>query len=230
MKLKKVYFVTLPIGNYQDITLRALEVLKAVDGYIGETLKVAKKNLDLLQIPLNEKPLFTIKDYPTKEEQEDFLKTLLLNYSALAFLVDVGMPLVADPGSDFLKLLLLYNIEPVMVGGVSSVNLALMQANFPLDNYYFAGFLSRKEVERKHQLHQLKFIKTTIVIMESHHRLPTILLSLKKHFSLQLSVYLGFSLTIKTEKHFRGTLAQAIKKFTLKKNYEPFVLIINNRK
>ncbi len=228
MKLKEFYFVTLPIGNYEDITLRALKTLNLVEAYLGETTKATRKNLDLLRVDREGKKIFSIKDYPKLADQEELLKNLLFTYEKVAMVVDVGMPILADPGHGFFTLLLRYQIKTTFLGGVSSVPLALAYSNFPVGNFYFAGFMPRKKMERSKELKKVSQLSTTVIVLESHHRLGRLLLDLKKHLGDKLKIYIGFALTTKDEKHFRGPISEAIKEFD-KKNQLPFVLVFNKR-
>ena len=220
----------MPIGNQQDMTLNALAILKTLPALVVETAKVAKKNLAALKIEWKDKAIFSIKEHRTLEEQENLLKALLPQYEEVGFVVDAGMPILADPGRDFLSLGLSYGIEPIVLGGISSISLALVYSAFPVNQYYYAGFLSQKKDQRHQQIYRLKFFKTTLVILESHHRLKRLLLDLKKHFSMHLEIYLGFALTTSEERHFRGSLREAIAKYGAKKNQLPFVLVVDNRK
>ena len=228
--LKKIYFITIPIGDHKDITLNALEALQALPAYVVETEKTAKKNLATLKIETKKKTIFSIKNYKTIQQQEELLKTLLVEYEEIGFIVDSGMPILADPGRDFLNLSISYNLQVIILGGVSSIPLALAYSSFPTDNHHYVGFLSQKKDRRYQQIYKLKFFKTTLIILESHHRLKRLLLDLKKHFSTNMKIYLGFALTMKEESHFRGSLKEAISKYSDKKNQLPFVLVLNNRK
>lgn len=222
---KMLYIVSTPIGNYQDITLRALNILKEVDFIICEEFKEARRLLSQYKI---EKELFSLNEHNEEESSRDVLRKIKEGKTA-ALISDCGTPLFSDPGTQLVQMCIDANIDVIPVPGASSLMSALVGSGFKLDKFYFAGWLSPKSEIRKKELLRLKGVKEIIILMETPYRLKTILADISKTFGEKVNLVIAFDLTLSTEKFFRGNAAQLLKLAEENKLKGEFVLLLNNK-
>jgi len=223
--VNKLYIVSTPIGNYDDITLRAIKTLKDVDFIICEEFREAKRLLSHFQI---NKELISLNEHnEEKASQEIFLK--IKEGKSAALISDCGTPLFSDPGNLLVQMCIDAKINVVPIPGTSSLLPALTGSGFSLDKFYYAGWLSPKSDLRKKELLRLKDIKELIVLMETPYRLKAILTDISKVFSAATQICVAFNLTLPTEKFFRGTLLEILKIVSEKNLKGEFVLLINNK-
>lgn len=220
-----LYIVSTPIGNYQDITLRALNILKEVDFIICEEFKEARRLLSQYKI---EKELFSLNEHNEEESSRDVLRKIKEGKTA-ALISDCGTPLFSDPGTQLVQMCIDAKIDVVPVPGASSLMSALVGSGFKLDKFYFAGWLSPKSEIRKKELLRLKGVKEIIILMETPYRLKTILADISKTFGEKVNLVIAFDLTLSTEKFFRGNAAQLLKLAEENKLKGEFVLLLNNK-
>ncbi len=221
----KLYIVSTPIGNYEDISLRAINVLKSVDFIICEEFKEARRLLSRYQI---EKELHSLNEHNEKEASEEIFQKIKEGKSA-ALISDCGTPLFSDPGNFLVQMCIDAKIDVVAIPGASSLLPALVGSGFYLDKFYYAGWLSPKSEIRKKELLRLKGIKELIVLMETPYRLKAILTDISKIFGVSAKIVVAFDLTLPTEKYFRGTVFEILKTVSEKNLKGEFVLIINNK-
>ena len=224
--IPKLYIVSTPIGNYNDITLRAISILKEVDFLICEEFKEARRLLSHFQI---EKELHSLNEHNEEESSRELFQKISSGKSA-ALISDCGTPLFSDPGHILVQMCIAAKIDIVTIPGASSLLPALVGSGFNLDRFYYAGWLSPKNDLRKKELLRLKSIKELIVLMETPYRLKTILTDLSKIFGVSTQIVVAFDLTLPTEKFFRGTVSEILKIVTEKNLKGEFVLLINNNK
>lgn len=222
--IPKLFIVSTPIGNYDDITLRAINILIEVDFIICEEFKEARRLLSQFKI---DKELFSLNEHNEDEASEEILRKIKENKSA-ALISDCGTPLFSDPGTKLIQLCIESNIEVIPVPGASSIMAALVGSGFSLDKFYYAGWLSPKSDIRKKELLRLKSIKEIIVLMETPYRLKAILTDIVKIFGSNTRLVVGFDLTLPTEKFLRGTSADILKIVETKNLKGEFVIIIDN--
>lgn len=222
--IPKLFIVSTPIGNYDDITLRAINILKEADFIICEEFKEARRLLSHFKI---EKELFSLNEHNEDEASEEILRKIKENKSA-ALISDCGTPLFSDPGKKLVQLCIENNFEVVPIPGPSSIMAALVGSGFSLDKFYYAGWLSPKSDIRKNELHRLKSIKEIIVLMETPYRLKAILTDIVKVLGSNTRLVVGFDLTLPTEKFLRGISADILKIVETKNLKGEFVIIIDN--
>lgn len=221
----KLYIVSTPIGNYEDISFRAVNILKSVDFIICEEFKEARRLLSHYQI---EKELISLNEHNEKESsQEIFLK--IKEGKSAALISDCGTPLFSDPGSLLVQMCIAAKIDVVPIPGASSLLPALIGSGFNPDKFYYAGWLSPKSDLRKKELLRLKSVKELIVLMETPYRLKAILADASKIFGGSTKIIVAFDLTLPTEKFFRGTVSEILKSVSEKNLKGEFVLLINNK-
>ncbi|MBM4172661.1 MAG: 16S rRNA (cytidine(1402)-2'-O)-methyltransferase [Ignavibacteria bacterium] len=221
----KLFIVSTPIGNYDDITLRAINSLKNADFIICEEFKEAKRLLSHLKI---EKELFSLNEHNEEESSQEIFRKIKEGKTA-ALISDCGTPLFSDPGFLLVQMCINSKIKIEIVPGASSLMAALVGSGFKLDKFYYAGWLSPKKDVRRKELLRLKGIKELIVLMETPYRLKAILTDMLKIFSSSVQICIAFDLTLPSEKFYRGTSAQLLKIAEEKNLKGEFVLIINNK-
>jgi len=222
---RKLYIVSTPIGNYEDITLRAIRILKQVDFIICEEFKEARRLLSKLNIS---KELFSINEHNENENVDEIILKLAEGKSA-ALISDCGTPLFSDPGHLLVQSAIQSRIEVVPIPGVSSILAALVGSGINFEKFYYYGWLSPKKDIRKNQLLDLKRRKEVIVLMDTPYRLRTLLEDVTKLWRKNVPVVLAYELTKAKEKFYRGTCAEVFR-LAVKENLKgEFVLIVNNK-
>jgi 16S rRNA (cytidine1402-2'-O)-methyltransferase len=221
----KLYIVSTPIGNFEDITLRAITTLKEVDFIVCEELKEARRLLSNFKI---EKELVSLNEHNESEaSQEIFLK--IKEGKSAALISDCGTPLFSDPGHLLVQLCINAQIDVIPIPGASSILPALVGSGFKIDKFYYAGWLSPKNEQRRKELLRLKSIKELIVLMETPYRLKTILSDVIKVFGGNKKIVIAFDLTLPNEKFYRDNAASLLKLVSDKKLKGEFVILINNK-
>jgi 16S rRNA (cytidine1402-2'-O)-methyltransferase len=162
-----LYVVATPIGNLDDITLRAVQTLGAVDRILAEDTRHTRRLLDHLQVA---KPMQAVHEHNETGLVESVLNALRGGQS-LALVSDAGTPLISDPGFPLVRACRAEGIEVVAVPGVSAVITALSVAGLPTDRFRFEGFLPRKRQARVDRLTELRSEVVTLVCYESSHRI-----------------------------------------------------------
>ena len=221
----KLYIVSTPIGNYEDITLRAIRILNEVDFIICEEFKEARRLLANLNI---KKELISANEHNEEENADEILSKLVGGKSA-ALISDCGTPLFSDPGHLLVQLAIQNRIEVIPVPGTSSLLAALVGSGINFDKFYYYGWLSPKKDIRKKQLLDLKKQKEVIVLMDTPYRLLTLLEDVARILGKNIPIVLAYELTKGKEKFYRGT-AEEVSRIATKENLKgEFVLLTNNK-
>ena len=221
MEIGRLFIVATPIGNYLDITLRALEILRSVDCIICEEYKQGSKLLKRINVT-NE--LITLNEH-NEEEQVPQIIEKLLNGENLALVSDCGTPVFADPGFHLVDHFVSIGGEIVPIPGPSSLMAALSILNIKLDKFTFIGFLPRERQSRIDEIKNLKRIKMPIVLMDTPYRMSKLLSELLAEFGKSKIITLAVDLTLPGEKIYRGRLDQVIRSVGKRKG--EFILIIH---
>ncbi|MCF6270170.1 MAG: 16S rRNA (cytidine(1402)-2'-O)-methyltransferase [Melioribacteraceae bacterium] len=226
MSKHKLYIVSTPIGNYDDITLRALKTLKEVDIVICEEYKPARRLLSHYGIT---KELISLNEHNESEFTSEVISEIISGKTA-ALISDSGTPLFSDPGVILVKEAIEKEIQIIPIPGASSLLSALVGSGFDLNNFYYYGWLSPKKDIRRSQLQKLKTLNELIVILETPYRLQALLSDIEKTFGKNQFVVVAFKLTQDGEKFFRGTVNSIIKITSSKEKLKgEFVLLLDNR-
>jgi 16S rRNA (cytidine1402-2'-O)-methyltransferase len=220
-----LYITPTPIGNYEDITFRALRILKEVDFIICEELKPANRLLSHFEI---KKELVSLNEHNQKDLSQGLANRILLGESA-ALISDAGTPLFSDPGNLLIDYCISYKIKIVPLPGANSLMPALISSGLNIEKFFYYGWLSPKKEIRKQELHHLKKIKELIVLMETPYRLKRILEDIVRNFSPQQHIVLAYKLTMPEEKIFRGNISHVLSEVEKKNLKGEFVLLIDNR-
>jgi 16S rRNA (cytidine1402-2'-O)-methyltransferase len=162
-----LYIVATPIGNLEDITLRALRILKEVDQIACEDTRHTQKLLNHYEI---RKPLVSYHEHNEITRAPE-LVIALEQGAKIALVSDAGMPLVSDPGHRLVTLCLRHHVPVIPVPGPSAVLAALAASGLPSEEFLFIGFLPARSGERKRALERLRIEERTIILYEAPHRI-----------------------------------------------------------
>lgn len=199
-----LYVVATPIGNLEDITLRALRVLAEADIVAAEDTRHSRVLLSRHGI---ERPLVALHEH-NEEKQSAQLVERMLNGESLALVSDAGTPLLSDPGYRLVRMAAEAGITVCPVPGASAVTAALSVAGLPTDRFVFEGFLPPKSAARRKRLQALVTEPRTLVFFESSHRIGDGLADLEAAFGADRPAALCRELTKRFETVLRGTLAE----------------------
>ncbi len=166
-----IYIVATPIGNLEDITLRALRVLKEVDYILCED---TRRTGILLKHHGIRKKMVSFNDHNRDRRLSLVLKDLEKGVD-IALVSDAGTPIISDPGYKLIKECIKRGIEVTSVPGASSVINAIVLSGLPPDKFYFAGFLPRKKGKRKKELEFIKELPCTTILFESPERIENLM-------------------------------------------------------
>lgn len=200
-----LYLVATPIGNLEDMTVRALRILKEVDVIAAEDTRNTKKLCNYFEINT---PLVSYHEHNLEYGGEKLL-TYLRNGKSVALVSDAGLPCISDPGADIVEKALAEDFAIVPVPGANAALTALIASGLIPQPFYFFGFLNRNKKERRLQLEKLAKREETILFYEAPHRLKEAL----KDLNLILGnrrIVLARELTKKFEEFLRGTIEEAI--------------------
>jgi 16S rRNA (cytidine1402-2'-O)-methyltransferase len=217
-----LYLVATPIGNYEDITLRAIRILKEVDIVVFEERKEGVKLLRHFGI---EKPVDSINEHNESAASQIILGHLKENKN-VALISDAGTPVFSDPGSVLVQKAIQAQIRVVPIPGASSLLPALTVSGFNIDRFSFYGFLSPKRERRVRELQQLRRESSTIVLMDTPYRLTQLVRDIADVFGESRRVCVAFDLTLPTEEILRGTPPQLYKQLLKDTKKGEFVLVI----
>jgi len=225
--MANLYIVATPIGNLEDISLRALRVLREVDLILCEDTRVTKKLLDRYQI---KKPLLSYHQH-SKLQKLDYIISLLKEGKNLALVSDSGTPGVSDPGNKLVEKVvevLSDQVKIVPIPGPSALTCAASVSGFSMDKFLFFGFLPKKK-KRKEVLKEILRSKYPVIFYESPYRIIKTLKELNleaKTYNLKPKVVVCRELTKKFETIYRGKIEEVIEKIEKNQIKGEFVVIV----
>lgn len=178
-KLKPgLYITATPIGNLEDITLRAIDTLKNTDIIAAEDTRVSKKLL--LHFNIKSKTIISYHEHSTEKDIENIIN-LIKKGNSIALISDSGSPLISDPGFKLVRKCYQENIYVTVIPGVSSVIASLQLSSLPTDKFLFGGFIPNKKLQKEKFFSEFKDMKATLIFFETSNRLID---SLKSAFKL----------------------------------------------
>lgn len=198
-----LYLVATPIGNLEDISLRALRVLREVDFIAAEDTRRTGVLLAHYEI---ETPLISYHEHSDDRRLEDLIGRL--ENADIALVSDAGSPLISDPGYELIQAAAERGVAVVPIPGPSAVIVALSAAGLPADSFLFSGYLPRKTEERKTLLEQQARVPHTLVFFEVPHRIQSSLGDLVAAFGPDRPAAVCRELTKMHEEIRRGTLGE----------------------
>ena len=214
-----LYLVATPIGNLDDITLRAIKILKEADFIAAEDTRHSLKLLNHLEIS---KPLISYHRH-NEDVKSELLIDKLLNGKNIALITDAGTPGISDPGEEIVKQCTQNNIKIIPIPGACAFINALIASGLDTTEFTFLGFLPLNKKNRKEKLEKIKFSTNTTILYEAPHKLTSTLKDLKEILG-DRKIVLAKELTKIHEDFIRGTASELLEKLENIKG--EFVLII----
>jgi len=209
-----LYLVATPIGNLEDITLRALRVLRECDVVAAEDTRHSGQLLKHFCIS---KPMLSYFAFNEAKRSEEIIERLRRS-EKVALITDAGSPGISDPGERVVQAALAAGLRVESVPGACALIAALTASGLPTDEFHFIGFLPHKSGQRRNQLEALKLFAGTLALYESPYRIEKLLNELQEVFP-ERQIVLARELTKKFEEFLRGTpaeLLELLKKRSLK--------------
>ena len=219
----ELYVVATPIGNLEDITLRAIKILKEVDVIIAEDTRHTLKLLNHLNIS---KPLISYHRH-NEEQRKEMIIDKLKNGENIAIVSDAGTPGICDPGEVLIYECIKENIKVVPIPGACAMINALIASGISTKEFTFLGFLPLNKKLRKEKLEYIKNETKTVIIYEAPHKLKSTLEDLKEILEKR-KVVIARELTKIHEEFIRGTIDEILEKADSLKG--EIVLIIEGNK
>ena len=220
-----LHILATPIGTANDITLRALQVLREADVLAAEDTRVLRKLMDIHGIDLSGRKILPYHDH-NGDMQRPKIMALLAEGKTVAYSSDAGTPLIADPGFSLSKAAIENNIRIHVVPGASALLTALCLAGQPTDNFFFGGFLGSKTSQRIKNLEKVAGIEATLIYYESPKRTVAALRDMVTVFGGDRLVSVCRELTKKFEEVIRGTLNAAICEIDMRESFKGEVVIV----
>ena len=216
-----LYLVATPIGNLEDMTVRALRILKEVDVIAAEDTRNTKKLCNYFEIST---PLVSYHEHNIEVGGEKIL-SYLRDGKSVALVSDAGLPCISDPGADIVVKAIEEDFAVVPVPGANAALTALIASGISPQPFYFFGFLNRNKKERRQQLEKLLKREETLVFYEAPHRMKETLKDL--HLVLgNRKITLARELTKKFEEFLRGTIEEAIEWSSTSEIRGEFVIVL----
>ncbi|HEY9849218.1 MAG TPA: 16S rRNA (cytidine(1402)-2'-O)-methyltransferase [Leptolyngbyaceae cyanobacterium] len=217
-----LYVVGTPIGNLEDMTFRAVRILKTVDAIAAEDTRHTGKLLQHFQIAT---PQIGYHEHNRQQRTPELIEKLTEGKS-LALVTDAGMPLISDPGYELVAACIEAGIKVVPIPGCNAAIVALSAAGLPTDRFVFEGFLAAKGTQRRDRLEALQAESRTFILYEAPHRLKQTLQDLANTLGEERQIVLGRELTKLYEEFWRGTIKEAIEHYSQKEPQGEFTLVV----
>jgi len=216
-----LYIVSTPIGNLEDITLRAINTLKNVDFIAAEDTRHSIILLNKYEI---RKPLLSFHSHSGMMKIEKIIEGLKEGKSC-ALITDAGTPGISDPAYSLVKAAIEQNIQVIPIPGPAAFLTAIVATGLPMNEFVYLGFLPLKK-GRQTLLISLKEEEKTVVFYESPHRIKKTLSQLKEFLGGERRIVIGRELTKIHEEFFRGTIEEAVLHFGNKEPKGEFTVVL----
>lgn len=216
-----LYIVPTPVGNLEDITLRALRILAEVSLIATEDTRTSGRLLKHFGVT---SPMVSYHEHSKDSRLEHVLTAL--EHGDVALVSEAGTPLLSDPGYKLVQAVIERGIKIVALPGPSAVTTALSVSGLPTDRFLFIGFLPRKRSDRRRALAEVKTVESTLVVFEAPHRLLAALQDMTELWGGERSVSICRELTKIHEEVWRGSLAQANQAWAERKLRGEFTLVV----
>ena len=220
----KLYIVGTPIGNLDDITIRAINVLKQVDLIAAEDTRHTLKLLNHLNIS---KPLISYHRHNEEIRAEELIKELKTGKN-IGLVSDAGTPGICDPGEEIIKKCIEESIKVVPIPGACAMINALITSGISTKEFIFLGFLPLNKKSRKEKLEEIKNANKTIILYEAPHKLKNTLNDLSDILQSR-EVVLARELTKIHEEYIRGTVKELMEKTDNLKGEMILIIEKNNK-
>src|SRR3954464_13775764 len=200
-----LYLVATPIGNLEDITLRAIRTLKECDVVAAEDTRRSGQLLKHLGIS---RPMLSYFQFNEAKRSEQIIERLRRG-EKIALVTDAGSPGISDPGERVVKAAIAAGFRVESVPGPSALVAAITASGLPAEEFHFIGFLPHKSGQRRNKLESLKAFEGTLVLYESPYRVEKLLGELSEVFP-ERQIVLARELTKKFEEYLRGKPAELL--------------------
>lgn len=197
-----LYLIPTPIGNLEDMTFRAVRLLKEADLIAAEDTRNTQKILNHFEIETSQ---ISFHEHNSKERTKQLVERMLAG-ETVAQVSDAGMPSISDPGVDLVKAAVDAGIAVVPLPGANAALTALIASGLAPQPFYFYGFLSRKKKTQQSELDLLKNRQETMIFYESPHRLKEMLEQMETVFGSERKIVLARELTKRYEEFIRGSI------------------------
>ncbi len=218
-----LYLIATPIGNMEDITYRAINVLKSVSIIFSEDTRVTNQLLSYYNI---KNKLISSHQYNEKDNIDKLLK-YLNDGQDVGLVTDRGTPIISDPGYYLAKAAINNNYNVVSIPGATAFVSALITSNIDAQPFTFFGFLNSKSSKRRKELEELKNNKYTLIFYESPHRLIDTLNDMLKILGNR-NISISREITKKFEEIYRGAISDVINELDVLKG--EFVIVVEGNK
>ncbi|MBN2174807.1 MAG: 16S rRNA (cytidine(1402)-2'-O)-methyltransferase [Bacteroidales bacterium] len=222
--MSKLYLVPTPIGNLEDITLRAIRILKEVDIILAEDTRLTSRLLKHIQVSTPMKSHHQFNEHKTVSNIIESLKT----GTTYALVTDAGTPGISDPGFLLVRECIQNEIEVETLPGPTAFVPALVNSGFPCDRFYFEGFLPVKK-GRKARLEFLSQLSVTFILYESPFRLVKTLDNIIEYLGPDRRASVSREISKIHEEHTRGSLLEIKQHFSLKNIKGEIVIVVEGK-
>lgn len=223
--MSKLYIVPTPIGNLEDITLRAIRILKEADLILAEDTRQTAKLLNHFEIETRMRSHHLFNEHKSINGIVDQLNS----GEQIALVSDAGTPGISDPGFLLIRACIQNNIEVECLPGATAFVPALVNSGLPSDHFIFEGFLPPKK-GRKTRLEKLAIEPYTVILYESPYRLIKTLTQLAEYFGADRQVAVARELTKIHEETIRGSIQEVLKYYEDQTIKGEIVIIIGGKK
>ncbi len=221
-----LYLIATPIGNMDDISPRAVEILNSVSIVAAEDTRVTGNLLKKLDI---KKPLISYYEHNSSMREEKLINTLI-NGNDVAVVSDAGTPAISDPGEYIVKACIENGIDVFPIPGPCAFICALIVSGFSTKSFTFIGFLPSKDSQRELELQKYSDNKETLIFYEAPHRLLKTLNSMKDIFGSDRNVSISREITKKFEEHKHFNLNDACQYYENNSIKGEFVIVVEGNK
>ena len=218
-----LYLVATPIGNLEDITVRAKRILKEADVIAAEDTRHTVNLLNHLDI---KNKLISFHEYSGQNKYDEILDMLEAG-KTVALVSDAGTPLISDPGTELVRQAIAQGVDVVPIPGACAPILALIVSGLPIRRFCFEGFLPAKKEQRRKTITAFAQEQRTVVFLESPHRLLKTLADLNDILGEDRKMAVCREITKMYEEVFRGTIKEAREAFLKRSVKGEFVLVLD---
>ena len=217
-----LYLVATPIGNLNDISLRALQILKNVSLVACEDTRQTKKLMNKFEI---KNYTLSFNEHNASSKIPIIINKLKLGNS-IALVSDAGMPSICDPGENLVREVRSNNIDVICIPGPCAATTALVASGLPSSSFIFKGFLPRKKIEREKVLFEISNHEKTIILFESPNRVLKLMMDLKKYCGGEREIRVFRELTKKYEEQIGDNINMVLNSFENRKVLGEITIVI----
>ncbi len=220
----KIYLVATPIGNLEDITLRAIRILKEADIIVAEDTRQTLKLLNHLEIS---KPMISYHRHSNEDKKMEIIEQVEKG-KQIALVSDAGTPVISDPGEEIVQTAIERGIQVIPIPGPCALISALIASGIDAKEFTFLGFLPLNKKLRKEKLNDIESAKNTVVLYEAPHKLKATLTDLSE-ITEDRKIVLAKEITKIHEQYITGTAKELMEKMEEPKGEFVIVIEKNNK-